>query len=74
MKFTLQIPLKFNVDNKVEIFISQNPTFKRTKNINTRYHFIRQYIKDVIISIEFIQKDKKKSDIMKKNFSIDNHQ
>ena len=58
MKIKLQLPIKVNVDNKGEIFISQNPTVKRTNHIDTRYHFIRQYIKDGIIEIEFVQKDK----------------
>ena len=74
MKFKLQLHIKVHVDNKGEIFISQNPTVKRTKNINTRYHFIRQYIKDGVIEIEFVQKEKNKSDIMTKNFSKDKHQ
>ena len=74
MKFKFQLPIKVHVDNKGEIFISQNPTVKRTKNIDTRYHFIRQYIKDGIIEIEFFQTEKNKSDIMTKNFSKDKHQ
>ena len=56
------------------IFISQNPTVKRTNNIYTRYHFIRHYIKDGIIGIEFVQTDKNKSEIMTKNFYKDKHQ
>ena len=74
MKIKLQLSIKVNVDNKGEIFIYQNPTVKRTKNIDTRYHFIRQYIKDGVIEIEFVQTEKNKSDIMTKNFSKDKHQ
>ena len=55
LKFKLQIPIKVDIDNKGSIFISQNPTVKRTKNIDTRYHFIRQYIKEGIIEIEFFE-------------------
>ena len=46
-----QLPVKVQVDNKVEILIYQKPTVKRTKNIDTRYHFSFQYIKDGIIEI-----------------------
>ena len=74
MKVMLQLPIKVHVDNKGEIFISQNPTVKRTKNIDTRYHFIRQYIKDGVIEIEFVQTEKNKSDIMTKNFAKYKHQ
>ena len=73
MKIKLKLPIKVNVDNKGEILISQNPTVKRTKNIDTRYHFICQYIKDGIIEIEFVQTEKNKSDIMTKHFSKEKH-
>ncbi len=69
MGIEVKTPIKINVDNKGAIFISENPTVKRTKHIDTRYHFIRQYVKDNIVEIEFIQSDKNKSDIMTKNFS-----
>ena len=74
MKVKLQLPIKVNVYNKGEIFISQNPTVKRTKNIDTRYNFIRQYIKDGIIKIEFVQTEKNKLEIMTNNFYKDKHQ
>ena len=74
MKVKLQVPIKVHVDNKGAIFISQKPTIKRNKHIDTRYHFILQYIKDGIIEIEFVQTEKNKSDIMNKNFSKDKHQ
>ena len=71
MKFKLQHPIKVNVDNKGYIFISINPTIKRTKNIDKRYHLICQYIKDGIISIEFVQTEKKNSYIMTKKLAKD---
>ena len=74
MKIKLQLPIKVNVYNKGEIFISQKPTVKIKKHIDTRYHFIRQYIKDGIIEIKFVQTEKNKSEIMNKNFSKDKHQ
>ena len=74
MKVKMQLPIKVHVDNKGTIFISQNPTVKRTKHIDTRYHFIRQYIKDGVIEIEIIQTEKNKSDIMNKNFVKDKRQ
>ena len=74
MKVKLQLSIKVHVDNKGEILISQNPTVKRTKNIDTRYHFICQYINDGVIEIEFVHTEKNKSDIMTKNFAKDKHQ
>ena len=53
MKIKLQLPIKVHVDNKGEIFISQNPTVKRTKKINTRYHLILQYLKMGSLKLSF---------------------
>ena len=58
MKVKIQLPIKVHVNNKGEIFISQNPTVKITNDIDTRYHFIRQYIKDGVIEIEFVHTEK----------------
>ena len=54
MKIKLQLPVKVHVDNKGDIFISKNPTIKRSNNIDTIYHFIIQHIKEFIIEIEFM--------------------
>ncbi len=69
----LKKPIKVFVDNKGAIFISENPTVKRTKHIDTRYHFIRQFVKDKVIEIEFVQSSENKSDLMKKNVSKEDH-
>ena len=55
MGIKLKSPIKVHVDNKGDIFISENPTVKRTKHIETIYHFIRQFVKDKTIEIEFVQ-------------------
>ena len=57
LNIKFKIPIEVHLYNKLCILISHKPTVKRTKNIDTRYHFIRKYIKDGIIKIEFIQND-----------------
>lgn len=71
MKIKFKLPIKVQVDNKGDIFISKNPTLNIKKNIYTRYHFIHKYFKDEIIEIELFQNKK----IIKneKNFSKYNH-
>ena len=68
MKNKLKIPIKVQIYNKGSIFFSKNTTVKITKNIDTRYYFIHNYIKDEIIEIEFVQMFKEKSEIITKNF------
>ena len=52
MYIEVETPVKVHVDNKGYIFISENPKVKRTKNIDTRYHFLRQYVRENVIEIE----------------------
>ena len=54
MEIKVETPLEIHVYNKGYIFISENTTVKRTKNIDTHYHFLRHYIRDNIIEIEFV--------------------
>ena len=70
MKIKLQLPIKVNVDNKGESSFLKTPLLKEPRT-SIQDTFIRQYIKDGIIEIEFVQTDKNKSDIMTKNFSKD---
>ena len=51
MKIKIKLPVKVHVDNKVEIFISKNPTFKLKKKIDNIYNFILHYIKDKVFEI-----------------------
>ena len=52
------------VDNQSAITLSKNPVHhNRTKHIDTRYHFIRQSIKDKNIEIIFIQTENQLADI-----------
>ena len=40
MEIEVETPVKVHVDNKRLIFISENPTVKRKKHIDTHYHFL----------------------------------
>ena len=64
-------PVTIEVYNKGEIFLAHNPVVKRTKHIDTRYHFILQYIQNYIVKINFVQKKDNCADICTKNISED---
>ena len=65
---TVKLPVKVHVDNMGAIFLANNSTSgTRTKHIDIKMHFIRHYIEDGIVQIEFVKSDENKSDICTKN-------
>jgi len=68
MKIEVELPIRVNVDNIGAIFIAENQNSSdRTKHVDIRYHFIRQYIKDGTIMVEFVRSGENDSDIFMKN-------
>ena len=68
MKIEVELPIRVNVDSFGEIFLAENQSSSdRTKHVDIRYHFIRQYIKDGTIMIEFVRSSENDSDIFTKN-------
>ena len=68
MKIEVELPICVNVDNIGVIFLAENQNSSdRTKHVDIRYHFIRQYIKDGTIMVEFVRSSENDSDIFTKN-------
>ena len=60
------------MDNVGAIFISENNTAtSRTKHIDVRYHYVREFIEDGFIKKIFVRSADKKSDMFTKNISSD---
>lgn len=60
-------PTTIFVDNKSTIELAKNPVqHGRSKHIDTRYHFIRQQVKDKVIKLSFCKSEKKIADIFTK--------
>ena len=56
------------MDNIGAIYLSKNATMgKRTKHVDTRYHFVQEYIEKGIIKIVFVRSEDNKADLMTKN-------
>ena len=65
---TLLLPIKINVDNVGAIWISNNSgVSERTKHIDTRAHFVRSFVMDEVVTIDFVKSAENTSDIMTKN-------
>ena len=60
------------MDNIGAIYLSKNATTgNRTKHEDKRYHFVREYIKKVIVKIVFVRSEDNKADLMTKNLGND---
>jgi hypothetical protein len=56
------------MDNIGAIFMSENAlTGFRTRNVDTRYHFVREFIEDGFIKIDFFRSVENDSDLFTKN-------
>ena len=65
-------PIQVHVDNIGAIYLSKNATTSnRTKHIDTRYHFVRNYIEDGIIKVTFIKSEDNVADVFTKNLNAE---
>ena len=68
----VKLPVIVHVDNIGAIFMSENNTAtSRTKHIDARYHFVREFIEDGFIKIIFVKSEDNQADIFTKNVNGD---
>ena len=61
-------PIVVNVDNIGAIYLATTAkTGNRTKHIDTRYHFVREYVEKGILKIVFVRSADNVADVMTKN-------
>ena len=61
-------PIEVFVDNIGVIFLSKTAkTNNRTKHVDTRYHFVREYIENGVLKVIFVKSKDNVADIMTKN-------
>ena len=75
MDVKLPLPIKVRVDNIGAIWLVNNSgVSERTKHVDTRAHFVRSYVINEVVTIEFVKSNENISDIMKQNqHSINYH-
>ena len=68
------MPIRVHVDNIWAIFLAENQNSSdRKKHVDTRYHFVRQYIRDGTVLIQFDHSCDNDSDIFTKNTTSEIH-
>ena len=74
MGVKVTLPIIIRVDNIGAIFIGTNVTVsQRSKHIDVRYHFVREYVQDGFIRNIFVRTKDNDADIFTKNLSGELH-
>jgi hypothetical protein len=72
MGLELKYPIIIETDNIGAIYFSNNhTTSQRMKHVDTRYHFVRNFIEDGILKVQFVRSAENEADIFTKNVTTD---
>ena len=63
----IKYPIIVKCDNVGAIFLSKNNESRRTKHIDIKVHFVRQYVENGIVKIIFVRSEENKADPFTKN-------
>ena len=74
MGIEVELPIVVRVDNVGAIFTSNNVAIsQRSKHIDVRYHFVREFIQDGFLRIIFVKTEDNDADLYTKNLQGDLH-
>lgn len=65
----LELPIVVQCDNTGAIYLTGNRESRRTKYMDTKYHFVREYVEDGILKVIFVPTGENKADPYTKNVS-----
>ena len=67
MEIKIPLPIKIKVDNVGGILLANNSgASERTQHVDIRAHFVRSYVMDEVVTIDFVKLAENTSDIMMK--------
>ena len=69
----VSLPITILVDNQGAIYLANNSTGKRTKHVDIKYHFVREYVEDGTVKIIFVHTDLNQADVNTKNTSTETY-
>ena len=68
MKKIVKMPIEVNVDNVGAIYLVNNESMSlRTKHVDTRYHFVREFVADGKVIVVFVKSKENIADMFTKN-------
>jgi hypothetical protein len=64
----IEYPIVINVDNQGAVFMANNrTTSQRTRHVDTRHHFVREYIEDGVVKVIYCNTNDNDADPYTKN-------
>ena len=74
MDVKVPLPIKVKVGNIGAIWLANNSgVSERTKHVDTRAHYVRTYVINEVVTIEFVKSSENISDIMTRNQQLSNY-
>ena len=65
MEIKVPLPIKIKVDNVGAIWLAnRSGVSERTKHVHIRAHFVRSFVMDEVVTIDFVKSAENTSDIM----------
>ncbi len=75
MRLKLHFPITIFNDNQGAICLTKNPEWKkRSKHIDIRYHYVRERVKNGILSLKYLETNEMPSDIFTKGLCKEKHE
>lgn len=65
----LDYPIIIHCDNVGALYMAKNNESRRTKYLDTQYHFVREYVEDGVVKIIFVHSEDNRVDPYTKNVS-----
>ena len=69
----VQLPINVYCDNTGAIYITKNPQLRRVKHIDNRYHYVKDYVEDGLLKIQYIGSEANLADPFTKNLPKKNY-
>ena len=74
MDIKVQFPIVVMIDNIAAIYMAETANASsRTRHVDVRYHFIREFVEDKFIQIQFVTTKKNLADMFTKNIQRDTY-
>ena len=67
MGIQIVLPIIIHCDNVGAIYLARNKESRRTKHLDAKFHFVRDYIEDGVVSVVFVRSEDNRADPFTKN-------
>ena len=69
LKLKVKYPIIVNCDNVGAIFLAENATGQRTKHVDIRHHYVREFVDEGMVKVVFVKSQENEADLFTKNLN-----